>query len=189
MSHFLDRYINDKKNISISVMTVMIIAFLFGFFYYSYSSQYIKDFFQNLFYINHEKYTNQYQLYFVQNILYMIISTYLSSSYFGQFGVLFLVFMKGLQLSFSLIYVFSIVEINILLIIILIIEMIMEIGFVIINSYFSIYLSSYVTLLTFYLEKNFNFKNMMNYLLNYFIIALILFSVTLAFRVYIVPLF
>ena len=189
MSVFLRRFINHKKYILILMSTVFVGGFLFGFFQYSLVNQDIKDFFQNLFYLNCEGYQNQYQQYVIQSGVYILICTYLSSSYFGHVGLLFLLFLKGLQLSFSFVYVFSHIPVSFVLIVLLCVEMILEIAICFILNIVCIHISIYVTLITFYIEQNFNIKSMINYRLNNIIITLILFSLSLAFRIYVIPMF
>ncbi|MBS5368251.1 MAG: hypothetical protein KHY19_02110, partial [Coprobacillus cateniformis] len=75
------------------------------------------------------------------------------------------------------------------LIVLLCVEMILEIAICFILNIVCIHISIYVTLITFYIEQNFNIKSMMNYRLNNIIITLILFSLSLAFRIYVIPMF
>lgn len=89
MSVFLRRFIDNKKYIVIAMVSVFVCGLLFGFYQYSYSIQGVKDFFQNLFYLNVDGYQNQYQLYVIQGGVYILICTYLSSSYLGHIGLLF----------------------------------------------------------------------------------------------------
>lgn len=189
MSVFLRRFIDHKKYIIILLGTVFIMGFIFGFYQYSLTNQTIQDFLKNLFYLNSEGYQNQYQLYVIQGSLYILICTYLSSSYYGHLGLLFLVFIKGMQVSFSLMYVFSVVQVSFLLIIFLFIEIIIEIVLCFVLNITCMHISIYVTIVTFYIEQNFNMKSMMNYRLNNLILTLICFSIALAFRVYIIPMF
>lgn len=189
MSVFLRRFIDHKKYIIILLGTVFIMGFIFGFYQYSLTNQTIQDFLKNLFYLNSEGYQNQYQLYVIQGSLYILICTYLSSSYYGHLGLLFLVFIKGMQVSFSLMYVFSVVQVSFLLIIFLFIEIIIEIVLCFVLNITCMHISIYVTIVTFYIEQNFNMKSMMNYRLNNLILTLICFSIALAFRVYIIPTF
>lgn len=55
--------------------------------------------------------------------------------------------------------------------------------------YIGLYISSYVTLVNFYIEQNFNIKSILNYRLNFIIAVLIILTMSLAFRLYIIPLF
>ena len=107
----------------------------------------------------------------------------------GHLGILFLIFMKGIQIAFSLIYTFSIIEVQLLIVLLLIMELIIEVLFVCIVSSMGIYLSIYVCLIAFYLEQNFHIKNVINYRLNHLIASLLLLSVALALRLYFIPLF
>ncbi|WP_050635679.1 hypothetical protein [Candidatus Stoquefichus sp. SB1] len=189
MSVFLRRFIDHKKYIFIFIVTVFVMGFLFGFYQYSIANETMKGFLENLFYLNADGYQNQYQLYVMQGSLYILVCTYLSSSYYGHFGLLFLLFIKGMQLSFSLLYVFSVVPLSFLLVLLLLIESLLEILLCIVLNITCMHISMYVTLVTFYIEQNFNIKSMMNYRLNNLILTLVCFSISLAFRVYIIPMF
>ncbi|MFR7591404.1 MAG: hypothetical protein ACLUVC_08180 [Longibaculum sp.] len=189
MSVFLRRFIEHKKLIMIAMITVFSCGLLFGFYQYHLSNQMIKDYFSHLFYLNVEGYENQYQLYVIQGSLYIFICTYLSTSYLGHFGLLFLLFLKGLQLSYSFIFVFTTVPISFLLFLFLVLETILEISLCFAMNFICIHISIYTTLVTFFVEQNFSMKSMLNYKLNCIIIALVIFSLALAFRIYIIPMF
>lgn len=189
MSVFLRRFIENRKYIFIVLTVMLIVGIVFGFFEYQYCQDNIKNYFQYLYYLNQEKYTNHYQLYLIESGLYILICTYLSSSYFGHIGILFLTFLKGIQISFSLIYTLSLVQLDFLLILLIFIESLIEIVFIYVLSTMCIHLSLYVTLIAFYIDQNFNIKSALNYRLNCLIATLIIFSLSLAFRIYIIPLF
>jgi len=189
MSTFLKRFLNHKKYIMIAIAIVLGSGFLYGFYQYFHTYEQIKSWFQNFFYLPIENYQNKYQFYMIQNGLYIFICTYLSSSYIGHLGSLFLIFLKGIQLSFSCLYVFTHVDISFIVIFVMIIEILLEIALCIIMNYMYIYTSIYVTLVTFCIEQTFNIKSMLNYKLNCLIISLLLFLIGLAFRLYIVPMF
>lgn len=189
MSVFLRRFINNKKYILLFISIVFIIGFIFGFIIYNLCNQSIKDCFEHVFYLNNKLYTNYYQMYLIQNALFILINTYLSTSYYGWIGILFVVFIKAVSLSFSIIFVFTQLEISFIILLILLIEFLVEILFLSSISIMTIYLSLYATLVSFCLEENFNIKSILNYSLNYLIISLIIFSLSLALRLYLIPLF
>ena len=189
MSVFLRRFIDNKKYIVISISIVLLMGIVFGIYQYHHSTNMIKHFFENLFYLNVESYENHYQIYLFQNIFIIIVCTYMSSSYLGHIGILFLLFLKGMQISFSILYTFSIVYFSFTIMILIIIEIILELLLCIVLGIYHIHLSIYVTLITFYIEQNFNIKSMLNYRLNCIIVSLIIFVLSLAFRIYIIPLF
>ncbi len=189
MSAFLRRFIDNKKYVLLLLSIMLIMGFIYGFVEYGHCQETIKKNFHYLFYLNNEKYANQYQLYLIQSGIYILICTYLSSSYLGHLGILFLTFLKGLQISFSLCYVFSLIQLDFLTILLVFIEIILEIAFIYILSFMSLHLSLYVTLITYYIDQTFNMKNIINYRLNCLIATLIVFSLSLAFRIYVIPLF
>lgn len=189
MGVFLRRFIEQKKSIILSCIIVFGLGLGFGFYQYNSSSQTIKDFFNSLYYLNVENFQNNYQPYLIQNGLYLMICTYLSSSYIGTVGILFLLFCKAVQISFSLFFVFSTVPISFLTVLFVVIETIIEIMMCMFMSYMSIHISTYVGLVTFYIEQNFNTKSMLNFQLNMLIGSLIMFTISLCFRLYFITLF
>lgn len=189
MSVFLQRFLKNKKYILILFTVLYTMGFFYGLYQYHHSSQSIKDFFQHLFYLNIEGYENHYHLFLLQSGIYILICTYLSSSYLGIFGLLFLGFVKGLYISYSLTYVFLNIKWSFIIIVMIILELIIEILLCIIMNTGYIYLSIYVLYVTFFVEQNFNMKSILNYKLNIIIISLMLLSLSLMLRIYIVPLF
>lgn len=189
MSVFLRQFIDHKKYILIACLTVLLCGFFFGIYQYQISSPFIKNVFHNLFYLNKEGYQNNYQLYLIQNGLYIFIATYLSTSYLGHAGLLFLLFLKGIQISFSLLFIFHEIKLTILICFIIFIESFIEIVLCLCMSFMYIHISLYVTQVTFFIESNFNYKSMLNYKLNCLILSLILFFGSLVFRLYIIPMF
>ncbi|MEG0275489.1 MAG: hypothetical protein RR630_00525 [Coprobacillus sp.] len=189
MGVFLNRFIGQKKYIIICCLVILVLGCSFGFYQYHLSSQTVIDFFKGLYYLNTDNYQNNYQLYLIQNALYLMICTYLSTSYIGSIGILFLLFCKGIQIAFSLYFVFTTIPLSLLVVLFVIVETIIEIALCIFVSYMCMHISTYVALVTFYLEQNFNSKSMLNFQLNSLIGALILFTIALCFRIYFIALF
>ena len=188
MQAFLNRFLKNKKLIAIAIATLLTMGFFYGFFIYQKGNHDLLYYLKNLFYIHDEDYTNQYQLYLILNMVFILIITYLSSSYLGYIGILFLSFTKGVQLSCSLMYVFSTVSFSIGTLMIIIIEIILEIALIILLESMSMYLSIYTMLVTFCIEGNFDLKSTLNFRLNIWIVSLIIFSLSLGFRIYVVAL-
>lgn len=189
MNFFLEKINQNKRCIFIPIMVLFIVGLLFGFIQYKQSSQSLKSLFQYLFYFNHSNYPNTYHIYLIEGVMYILICTYLSTSYLGVFGLLFLIFLKGIQISFSIQYILCMLKPSIIVCIFIFIEGFFEILFAFILNYMCIYLSINVTQLVFYIDKNFNIKNVLNYKLNIIMFALIMLFISLIFRLYVVPLF
>lgn len=189
MSVFLQRFIQDKKYFLIVITTTIIMGFLFGFYQYKHTQPMIQQFFHSFFYFNIENYQNHYQLYLIQSGIMIFICTYLSTSYMGQIGLLFICFLKGLQISFSIQYVVMNVQIQFMIILLMLCEIILELMIVYVITYIGLYISCYVTLVNFYIEQNFHIQSILNYRLNFIIATLIILTLSLAFRLYVVPLF
>ena len=90
MKTFFSRLLDNKKLIFLGISIVFCISYLFGFFWYSHTNDFFKDLLKYLFYLNNDGYKNHYYLYLIQNGLFIILSTYLSTSFIGCFGSLFL---------------------------------------------------------------------------------------------------
>lgn len=189
MSVFLRHFIENKKYIVISLISFIVMGFMFGLYFYHHSSGSVQNFLQCLFYLNVEGYDNCYQLYVIQNGLFIFICTYLSTSYLGFLGIFFLNFVKGIQFSFSVLFVCSHIHMSFVICILILCEVIIEILFCIIMNVICSHISFYVAYVTFLTEQNFNIKSMMNYHLNALIIGLSFFFIALAFRIYVIPMF
>ncbi len=187
MKTFFSNLLDNKRLIFLGISIVFVISYLFGFFWYSHTSDFFKDLLKYLFYLNNDSYQNKYYLYLIQNVLFIILSTYLSTSFIGSLGSLFLVFVKGLQLSYSCMFVFSELNISFILIIIILVQIALELIFIYIISYMTINFSIYNMLITFYIKENFNYKLIINFILNYIIVCLVMLSILLIYRIYIVP--
>lgn len=187
MRTFFSRLLDNKKLIFLCISITLIISYLFGMFWYTHTNSIFKDLLKQLFYLNDSNYSNNYYLYLTQNGLFIILSTYLSTSFIGYFGSLFLVFLKGMQFSYSFIFTFSSIKPSFLLVFIILLEIILEIIFIYIISYMTINFSIYNMLITFYIKENFDNKLIINFMLNYLIVCLFMLCILLLFRIYLVP--
>lgn len=186
MNYFFHKLINKRKYGCIIFFTILSISTLWGFIEYKHCSNELKQLFQSLFIIENDK--AKYQLYLIQNLFYIIISTYFSTSYLGFFGLSTLVFLKGIQISFSFISLYQI-QITPTLIIILLIQIILEIILLLLCFLPFFRLSLQTLIVNFYIEDNFSYKSILNYILNYIIIIIIVFILSLLSRIYLIKLF
>ena len=180
MNFFLHKILNHKKYLTIVFFTLLLSGILFGLYEYQYCSNNIISFFRTLFFVKKEQ--TEYSLYLIQNILIIFFVTYLNSSYIGFIGAFFIVFLKGIQISFSLIYILSF-NLSPLLILIVIIQLLLEIILLLLLFFPNVLLSIQTLIVTFITEDNYNFKSILNYNLNSLIIILIVFVVSLLIRV------
>lgn len=188
MKTFFMHLLDNKKLILLSVSIMLLLSYLFGFFWYSHTNETIKSFFNHLFYLSDSNYQNNYYLYLMQNGCFIILSTYLSTSFIGYFGSMALIFLKGIQLAYSFMYVFSEINISFILVFLIFIEVSLELIYIYIISYMTINFSIYNLLITFYIKENFQYKLIINFILNYLIVCLVMLCVLLMFRIYLVPL-
>lgn len=183
MNFFLHKLMNHKRYLFIIFFTIIFAGFLFGLYEYQSCSNQIREFFQCLFVLKKEQ--NEYPIYLLQNTVIIFMNTYLSSSYIGFIGILFIIFLKGLQVSFSIMYVLTL-SLKPLSILFVIIQLFFEILLLIISSFPNILLSLQTFIVTFLIEDNFDYKNILNYKLNSIICVLIIFIISLLIRVYLV---
>ena len=188
MKTFFMHLLDNKRLIFLSISIIFVLSYVFGMFWYSNTNDFFKSLFQHLFYLNISGYQNNYNLYMIANSLFIIFSTYLSTSFAGFIGSLFLIFLKSLQLSFSFIFVFVELEFSLSLLFLVFIQFIGEILFIYIISYMTINFSIYNMLITFFIKENFNHNSIINFILNYLIVCLVMLSILLMFRIYLVPL-
>ncbi len=184
MDFFLHKLINHKKYLFIMFCCILSISFLYGLYEYQFCSLPIKGFFETLFILKKEQ--NEYPLYLLQNTIFIFLNTYLSSSYLGFLGIFFLLFLKGIQISFSFIYIINQIKLTPLLILLTILELLCEIILLFITILPNVLLSLQTLLVTFYMEDNFDYKNIFNYKLNIIIIILIVFIISLFMRIYLI---
>lgn len=189
MSIFLRRFINNKKYIIIMLITTLLMGFFFGLYQYQLTNESTKSFLSHLFYLNDEAFTQNYQYYVIQNGLYILLCTYLSTSYLGCAGLLFLSFLKGIQFAFSILFFNSSISIRFVAVVLIIVEVLIELLFYLFINTICLHISFYVTYVTFLEKQVFDIKNMMNYHLNCLIGTLLIFLLSLVFRAYIIPMF
>ena len=187
MRTFFSRILDNRKMIFLSISIILFVSFIFGFIWYPHTNDMFKDLLEHVFYLNDSNYQNQYILYLIENGLFIILSTYLSTSFIGYFGSLWLVFVKGIQLSYSLVFVFKTLESSFILVVFIFVQILLELIFIYVVSYMSINFSIYNLLITFYIKENFEYKLILNYILNFLIVSLVILSVLLMFRIYVVP--
>lgn len=185
MNFFLYKIINNKKHTLIIYFTVILFGFLFGLIKSNSSNNELIGFFQTIFYVDDNQ--QKYQLYLYQNIFYIFINTYLSTSYIGFFGISFLLFMKGIQLSFSFLYLLNI-SYNQIIIFIIIIEFLLEILITFISFAANFKISLQNIPITFLSKDNYNHKSVLNYHLNNLILVLFILVISLLVRMYLIDL-
>lgn len=183
MNFFLHKLINYKKYIFIIFFTVFSFGFLFGLFKYQNCNKNIVNFFNTLFIVNNDKLI--YYSYLYQNIIYIVLATYLSTSYLGIFGISFLIFLKGIQYSFSIINLFSL-KLTPMLILLIIIQFLIELIFIILIFIPNFQLSIQTLIISFFMKDNFNYKSILNYNLNNIIIEIITLIISLSIKIYII---
>ena len=188
MRTFFMHLLDNKKHIFLSISILLLLGYMFGFLWYSHTTDLFKEFFQYLFYFNDASYSNHYYLYLIQNGVFIILSTYLSTSFAGYPGSLFLIFLKGIQISYSSLFIFGQLDLSFHIIFLFLTELMLEVIFIYIISYMAINFSIYNLLITFYVKENFDFKLIINFILNYLIVCLVMLCILLLFRIYFVPL-
>ncbi len=187
MRSLIRRCLNQKKYIVISMTIFFVMGLIFSFFQYDTFSENLLPYFNNLFYFKSTENLSMYQLYVVESIVVIVICTYLSTSYLGFVGLGSVLFLKGIQLGISIQYIFLTESFGFVMFLIMLAEIIIECLYFV-PIYMNIHLSLYVMYTTFCIEQTISGKNLFNYLLNILIASLVVFMLTLAFRIYVIPL-
>lgn len=183
MNFFIYKLINKKRYSFIAFITIFLIGSIFGFIEYNYCNNDIITFFQTLFYV--EQNQMKYRTYLYQNVFYIFISTYLNSSYIGFFGISFLLFLKGVQFAFSFVNMISF-QFSSGVILIIILEVMIELLFILILFVPNFQLSLQNILVSFLSKDNYNYKNVLNYNLNTIIVSIVVFIMSLFVRLYLI---
>ena len=171
-------YMSKIKKISlISNIIIMALTMVFAFIYYNQTPDTIKTIFNQLF--NKETHSNYYIL---SGLLFIFANTYLSSSYAGVIGSTFTVFIKSIQISYSLIYINNNSKFTLFLFILLCIKIILEVIFVLTITINCEELSCYIYYTLFQKNKKLCIKSILNNQLNIVIYSLILLFICIFIR-------
>lgn len=156
-----------KKLCLISNIITFIAGLIFGFIYYNMSNDIIRSLLNQLF-------TNNTNYYIISGIIFIFINTYLSSSYVGFIGSGFIVFLKAIQISYSLIYINEKSEFTIFIFLILTLKIILEIFFVLSSTIQFQELSCYIYYILYNNNKKISLRSTLNNQLNIVIYCLLI---------------
>lgn len=173
-----------RNNITIFCFVLLFIGFLFGTYFYKNANTYVIDLFDKLFYQTSEEYIEYQYWYLTISFLYFFFSFLASTSYLGVLCNSFIIFSKGIQVSFSLCKLFhSGITFEIFILHILP-QIVIEIFIIYIVSYLTLRLSLNTFSVCFVNHETFRAIRIINYMLDYIIFLLVLFVCAILFRVY-----
>ncbi|WP_249030375.1 stage II sporulation protein M [Tannockella kyphosi] len=182
------RFISKGLNHIVFVysLTLFVFGFLFGVYFYTRSNNLLPDLFGQLFYISGEVYIDNQNTYILISFFYYFLSFLASTSYMGVLLNSFIIYSKGIQVSFS-IYNLFINGLSFELFILGVLpQILLEIVIVLIVSMLCLSLSVNVFKVSFVSHDIFKGSIIINYFLDYFIVILLLFILSIISRVYLV---
>lgn len=187
MRFFTIKMNDQRKYILLYCSILFFSSILFGSYLYFNTSDWLHIYATKLFFINGIDYTDYYDLYIISTSLFIVLSIICSTSFIGVFMNGFIIYTKGIQIIFSLLYVFLTFDISFSIFILQILpQLVLEILLIYVIAIICSKLSINTFLITFILKDNFKKSKIINYLLDYIILILILLFFSMSFRVYII---
>lgn len=180
-------YRNEKLLINIFTTILFVCGILFGILFYFYGNPKIIDIAQYLFFGHDNQATNNYNLYLTITGLYIFLSLVISTSFLGIILNSFVIFTKGMQITIATIFYFTLNDFNSSMLFLgYFPQLFLELILIYIISIISIRLSLNCFTISFLTTEVFNSRKIINYILDYIIIILIIVSLSMAFKVYLV---
>lgn len=185
---FFSIKMGDKGNYLALYCTVMLIfGIIFGTYLFYHCNDWLLHNASNLFFIKNNDFINDYNFYIISTSLFIILSLICSTSFLGIIFNGFLIYTKGIQITFSLLYLIQNIKINFSTFTFIVLpQLIIEIFFIYIIGLICSKLAVNTFMVSFIVKDNFKPTKIMNYLLDYIIVILIILALSMAFRVYII---
>lgn len=177
---------NEKILFNIFIFVLLSCGLIFGIIYYFYGNQNFIEFCKYLFFYLDNTQTNNYNQYMVITGIYIFLSLLVSTSFLGLFFSSFIIFSKGMQLTLATIYFFSLNQFDAKMFMLgYIPQLIIEFILLYVISIISLRLSLNTFTTSFITKDVFNSRKIINYLLDYVILILIIVTISMAYKVYI----
>lgn len=187
MSFFKAKFRSKKALIHIFAFSLFIFGVIFGSIYYFYGWSSIIETLEKLFFYSREGHINDYNFYILITSIYILSSLFVSTSFLGMIFNSFVIFTKSMQISIATIYLFGEVQISAAEIFTCYLpQLIIEVILIYVISIITLKLSMNSFMVSFIVEDNFNSKKIINYILDYLIIIMIILTVSMLFRVYLI---
>lgn len=185
---FFNRKFKGKRALTnIFAISLFIFGFIFGCIYYFYGDKDIIGMFGKLFFVNKEGYSNDYDFYILVTSIYIAVSLFVSTSFVGTLFDSFIIFTKGMHISIGTIFLFNDIHISVSdAFLSYFPQLLLEVVIIYVISIITLRLSINSFRVSFIINDNFNTKKIINYILDYLIIILILLTLTMLFRVYLI---
>lgn len=176
---------NEKFIINTFTAILFISGLLFGIVFYFYGNQAFVQLNKYIFFYKDNTTTNNYNLYLTITSLYILLSLIISTSFLGVILNSFVIFSKGMQIAIATIYYFTLNEFSAsMLFFSFFPQLILELALLYVISIIAIRLSLNCFTISFLTTEVFNCRKIINYILDYIIIILIIVSLSMAFKVY-----
>lgn len=187
MSFFKAKFRSKKALIHIFAGSLFVCGVIFGSFYYFYGWPSIVTSMEKIFFVNREGHVNDYNLYILITSIYILGSLLVSTSFLGVLLNSFFIFTKSMQISFGTIYLFGEMQISAAEIFTCYLpQLFIEIVLIYVISIITLKLSMNSFMVSFIVKDNFNGKRVINYILDYLIIIMIILTVSMLFKVYLI---
>ncbi len=183
---FFSIKVNDKKfKITIFVSFTFVFGIIFGCFHYFHGSDELINSLSQLFFITKEGHTNSIGYYLLVTGIYIGGSIICSTSYLGMILNSFIVFFRGLHISYALLFLFINVGVNAeTFILCLVPQIVIETIFTIFLTVICLKLSINTFMISFVVKDIFKGSRIIHYVLDYLIVILTIFSISMIFRIY-----
>ena len=177
---------NEKLVINTFAAILFICGLLFGIVFYFYGNETIVQLNKYIFVYKDNTATNNYNLYLTITSLYILLSLIISTSFLGVILNSFVIFSKGMQIAIATIYYFTLNKFSAsMLFFSFFPQLILELALLYVISIIAIRLSLNCFTISFLTTEVFNSRKIINYVLDYIIIILIIVSLSMAFKVYV----
>lgn len=187
MSFFNSKLKSKKMLINVFAISLFLFGFIFGCVYYFYGTDSIIDALSKLFFVKQENYTNDYNFYIAFTSIYIVLALFISTSFLGSILNSFIIFTKAIHIAVSTLYVFCVVKIPVVDIFLCYLpQLLIELVLIYVISIISLKLSINSFTVAFIVNDNFNTKKILNYVLDYVIVILIILTISMLFRVYLI---
>lgn len=183
----LNKAFNSEKSL-INIYSTLLFTFggLFGVIYYFYGNEVIVNSCQNIFFYQDNSVTNDYNIYLIITSTYIFLSLLISTSFLGVIFNSFVIFSKGMQLIIGSVFYFTLNSFNLsMLFFVFLPQLFIELTLTYVISIISIKLSINCFTISFLTSEVFNSHKIINYILDYVIIILIIVTLSMAFKVYV----
>ena len=177
---------NEKLLFNAFTLVLLVCGMLFGIIYNFYGNDNLIEFCKYLFFCKGNNTTNNYDLYLIITGIYIFLSLLMSTSFLGLFFNSFIIFSKGMLFTLASIFYFTLNNFDINMFLLgYVPQLIIELILMYVISIISLRLSLNTFTTSFITKEVFNSRKIINNILDYLIVILIIITISMAFKVYV----